>query len=107
LATTTQHATAGAVTVEVVPLVDDEILDIAFAITLETHSVELDFDLAEQATLLIGNAEFAPTSWEPNALEGHHVKGTLRFTIDHAAHAEMGALGTVTLDLGAINGQPV
>jgi hypothetical protein len=107
LVATPHSVTAGAVTVEVVPLVDDEILDIAFAVSLETHSVDLNFDLAEQATLTIGDAEFADASWEPDAPSGHHVTGTLLFTIDHPAHAALGELDEVTLDLGEIDGQPV
>ena len=35
LASEPQSATAGAVTIEVVPLTDDEILEIAFAVTLD------------------------------------------------------------------------
>jgi len=107
LAVETHSATAGAVTVEVVPLTDDEILEIAFAITLDTHSVALTYDLAEQASLAIGDAEFIPTSWEHDAADGHHVTGTLHFTIDLPAHTAMGELGEVTLDLGEIDGQPV
>jgi hypothetical protein len=107
LATTPQRATAGTVTVEAVPLASEELLDIAFAITLETHSVELDFDLAELATLTIGKASFPATGWTPDAPSGHHVAGTLRFIIDHPAHAALAEVGAVTLELQDIDGQLV
>lgn len=103
LATTAQKATAGAVTVEAVPLVTDDVLDVAFAITLETHSVELDFDLAERATLTIGDAKFPGASWQPNAPDGHHVEGVLHFTIDHPAHALLFEVDTITLELREID----
>ncbi|MCC6457963.1 MAG: hypothetical protein IT328_23615 [Caldilineaceae bacterium] len=107
LASTPQAATAGAVTVEAVPLASEELLEIAFAITLETHSVELNFDLAELATLTIGEASFPATGWTPDAPSGHHVAGTLRFTIDHPAHAELAEVDEVTLELRDIDGQQV
>ena len=107
LATAPQSATAGAITVEAIPVIDDEILNVAFAITLETHSVELDFDVAERATLTIGDASFAATSWIPDAPSGHHVTGTLHFTIDHPAHAALMEVGKVTIDLHDIDGEHV
>jgi hypothetical protein len=107
LAATPQNATAGAITIEAVPLATDELLDITFEITLETHSVELDFDLAELATLTIGETSFPAISWTPDAPSGHHVAGTLHFTIDHPAHAVLAEVDEVTLELRDIDGQQV
>jgi hypothetical protein len=107
LATTPQSATAGAVTVEAIPLPAGELLELAFTITLETHSVELDFDLAERSTLRIGKANFPATTWEPDASSGHHVVGTLNFTIDQSAYAALAEVDEVTLELQDIDGQLV
>lgn len=107
LAAAPQSATAGAIAVEATPLTTDELLDIAFAVTLETHSVELDFDLAERATLTIGEFNVPATSWSPNAPSGHHVEGTLHFTIDHPGHAALAEADAVTLELQDIDGQSV
>lgn len=102
-----QSAAGGAVTVEATPLTTDDVLDVAFAVTLETHSVELDFDLAERATLTIGEATFPATSWEPDAADGHHVSGILRFTIDHPAHGALYDVEHLTLELHEIDGAHV
>ena len=107
LAATPQSATAGAITVDATPLTTDELLDVAFAVTLETHSVELDFDLAERAILSIGEFSFPATSWSPDTPSGHHVEGTLHFTIDHPAHAALAEVDNVTLELQDIDGQLV
>lgn len=107
LAAVPQGATAGAITVDATPLTTDELLDVAFAVTLETHSVELDFDLAERATLTIGELSFPASSWSPDTPSGHHVEGTLHFTIDHPAHAALAEVDNVTLELQDIDGQLV
>ena len=92
---------------EATPLTTDDVLDVAFAIKLETHSVELDFNLAERATLTIGDATFTATSWEPDAPSGHHITGVLRFTIDHPAHASLFDVDQLTLELHDIDGAQV
>ena len=104
---TVQKAVAGAITVEVTPLTTGDVLDVAFAVALDTHSVDLGFDLAERATLTIGTAKFAATAWEPETTGGHHVPGVLRFVIDHPAHAQLYEVGEVTLELHDIDGQHV
>lgn len=68
------------VKVEVTPLnlsTAAETLD--FRVVLETHSVELDYDLAKIAVLRDdrGNA-YRPSIWQGPA-GGHHVEGVLRF----------------------------
>jgi hypothetical protein len=107
IAVTLQKATAGAVNIGAVPLAGEEPLDIDFAITLDTHSVELNYDLAELATLTIGEASFSAISWTPNAPDGHHVAGVLRFTIDPPARAELAEANEVTLELRDIDGEQV
>ena len=107
LAATPQSATAAAITVDDTPLTTDELLDVAFAVTLETHSVELDFDLAERAILSIGEFSFPATSWSPDTPSGHLVEGTLHFTIDHPAHTALAEVDNVTLELKDIDGQLV
>jgi hypothetical protein len=107
LAAAPQSATAGAITVKATPLTTGELLDIAFTVTLETHSVELDFNLAERATLTVGEFSFPATSWVPDAPSGHHVEGTLHFTLDHPAHAALANVDAVTLELQDIDGQLV
>ena len=102
-----QKVTAGAITVEVTPLASDDALEVAFAVTLDTHSVDLSFDLAERATLTIGAAKFSATAWEPETPGGHHVPGVLRFVIDQFAAAQLSELSEVTLELHDIDGQHV
>jgi hypothetical protein len=106
LATEPQTATVGAITIEATPLTPKELLEIAFTVTLETHSVDLNFDLAERATLTIDQASFPATSWEPDASSGHHVSGILRFTIDHPAHAALSEAKNITLNLDEIDSEP-
>lgn len=51
-----------------------------FEIILNTHSVELDYDLAKLAGLIDASGkENLPLSWEGDPPEGHHREGTLVF----------------------------
>jgi hypothetical protein len=76
-----QTAEIGAITVKVTPLnlkeAGAETVD--FTVALDTHTVNLDFDLAQLATLQIGEQKIAASVWEPAGGGGHHVAGTLRF----------------------------
>jgi hypothetical protein len=68
-----------AVTVTVTPLNlfdSGETLD--FRIVLETHSVDLDYDLTRIAELRDGTNVYRPLSWD-GPKGGHHVTGVLRF----------------------------
>ncbi len=70
----------GAVTVEVTPLnLTGTGATLDFQVVLETHSVELDYDLTKIAVLRDdqGN-EYTPTAWS-GPRGGHHVSGTLQF----------------------------
>lgn len=53
-----------------------------FEISMNTHSVDLDFDLIQIANLYddIGNA-YKPINWEGSAPGGHHREGILKFPL--------------------------
>lgn len=73
----TQTSDQGGVTVEAIWSGDP--LNPAFAITLDTHTVNLDdYDLSQIAVLRAGSVEIAPVSWDaPKG--GHHREGQLIF----------------------------
>jgi hypothetical protein len=97
----TQTAQAGDVTVQVTALnLDDaqaETLD--FQVVLDTHSVDIDVDLAETAVLRTGETEVAPAVWESDSPAGHHVAGVLRF-----ARQEIPDDEALTLTIGGLPG---
>jgi DNA-binding beta-propeller fold protein YncE len=69
-----------AVTVEVTPLnLDGSGATVDFQVVLDTHAVELDYDLVQLSILRDdqGN-EYAPVGWE-GGQGGHHMSGILRF----------------------------
>jgi hypothetical protein len=76
----TQTNEQGAVTVAVTPLnltSSDNTLD--FEVKLDTHSVELDMDLAVLSTLTTNSGlEVKPIAWD-GVPGGHHVSGKLSF----------------------------
>jgi hypothetical protein len=77
----TRTSNERSVKVEVTPLnltAGGETLD--FRVVLETHSVELNYDLAKIAVLSDdrGNT-YRPSNWQGPA-GGHHVEGVLRFS---------------------------
>lgn len=70
--------TAGEITVRLEP----HHLDASgaeFAVTLDTHSEELDMDLVAGATLLVNDTEWPATAWDGDGPSGHHREGRLRF----------------------------
>ncbi len=70
----------GAVTVKITPLNLDNSGDtLKFEVVLDTHSVELDMDLATLATLTTDSGlTLQPMLWDaPKG--GHHAEGTLTF----------------------------
>lgn len=69
-----------AVTIAITPIpTEGGATGAAFSVSMNTHSVNLDFDLAERAVLRdAGGREYRPSGWEAPA-GGHHVNGTLRF----------------------------
>ena len=79
---TEQSVEGGGVTVKVTPatLHDESATTLDFAVSLDTHTVELNYDLAQLALLTdnLGN-EYAPAAWTPEQSGGHHVGGLLSF----------------------------
>jgi hypothetical protein len=70
--------TAGEITVRLEP----HHLDASgaeFAVTLDTHSEELDMDLVAGATLVVNSTEWPTTAWDGDGPSGHHREGRLRF----------------------------
>lgn len=70
------------VTVTITPLlVSPDAATWEFDVVLSTHVQELGgYDLAKLATLADENGnEFKPLSWSPDATEGHHIGGVLKF----------------------------
>lgn len=70
---------AGAVEVTLTPLTLDT-SGAVFRVTLDTHSVPLDLDMAASARLRINDTTANAASWDGSAPGGHHREGTLRFT---------------------------
>lgn len=94
-ALTEQELTAGEVTVKVAPkAVDDEGAE--FAVSFDTHSVELDLDVAAQATLTVDGIVWGDPAWEGDGPSGHHREGMLRF------NPRGGAAGQVVLTIGGL-----
>jgi hypothetical protein len=77
----TPVAQAGAVkiTVTAANLWDAEAATLDFTVELNSHSEEIDIDLAKTASLRIGDDEVTPVAWETASPKGHHVTGVLRF----------------------------
>lgn len=70
--------TAGEITVRLEP----HHLDASgaeFAVTLDTHSEELDMDLVAGARLIVDDTEWPATAWDGDGPSGHHREGRLRF----------------------------
>ena len=51
-----------------------------FKIVLDTHSVELDLDVAGAARLVVDGTEWRGATWDGAGPGGHHREGTLRFS---------------------------
>lgn len=72
----------GEVVVEVVPLKLSKDAQVwKFKVVLNTHSVELDADMAASSVLFDDSGrEYSAISWEGTQAGGHHREGTLSFT---------------------------
>lgn len=91
-----RELTAGEVTVKVTPkAVDDDGAE--FAVAFDTHSVELDLDVAAQADLAVDGIAWADPAWEGDGPSGHHREGTLRFS------PRGGAAGQIVLTIGGLD----
>jgi len=76
---TPQTKTMGAVEVEVKPVSTQPGKDIVFELSMNTHSVELNYDYTKITTLTddLGNS-YKPTKWTGGS-SGHHLSGQLIF----------------------------
>lgn len=76
-----QRSSAGGVSVEVTPQnLAASAKSWDFKVVLDTHSGELNDDLAKTTTLLDGKGgRHAPVRWEGAGPGGHHREGTLKF----------------------------
>lgn len=92
----------GGVTVKVTPLTlaDTSATTLDFEVVLDTHSVELNYDVAQLAILRdnLGN-EYKPATWTPEQNGGHHVSGLLSFA-DRTAILQT---GVTSLELDVTN----
>ena len=78
----TQTVQVGTVEIKVTPLnlPDTEAATLDFAIELNSHSQEIDIDLAKTASLTIADRSLNPTAWETVTPKGHHIRGVLQFS---------------------------
>lgn len=100
-----QSNEGGGVTVKVTPLnLSDATADtLEFEVVLDTHTVELNYDIAQLAILRdnLGN-EYAPAAWTTTESGGHHVSGKLSFA-DRSTLLQSGVT-ELTLDVTNIAG---
>lgn len=76
----TQVVQAGEIEVTVTPTMASG--KAGFALVLDTHSVELDMDVAAVATLTVDGRDAGTASWVGQEPGGHHREGTLTFSAD-------------------------
>ena len=101
---------AGGVTVEIAPLnLDDpQAAALNFAVTMNTHTVDLGVDLARMAILRAGGREINATEWQAPAGGGHHVTGTLVFpAVDAQGQTVLQGPATITLLIRNLAGTPL
>lgn len=74
-----RSADASGVEVTVTPLrLDEE--GAVFRVSLDTHTVDLEPDVATGSTLRVGAAEWGPPRWVGESATSHHLAGQLAFT---------------------------
>lgn len=78
-AQSSQTKSMGAVEVEVTPKTIESGKDIVFQISLNTHSVELDYDYTKIATLADEQGNTYKTTTWTGGNSGHHLEGELVF----------------------------
>lgn len=91
----TRTVEAGAVTVKIDPVRLDA-AGAEFKVSFDTHSVNLDFDVARNATLTVAGAPWAGATWSGDGPSGHHRTGTIRFGPSGPAE------GAAVLSLGGL-----
>ena len=93
----TKTVEAGAVTVKIDPVRIDA-AGAEFKVAFDTHSVELNFDVARNATLTVAGTAWTAATWSGDGPSGHHREGTVRFA------AAGPAQGAAVLNLGGLPG---
>ena len=86
---------AGSVTVKL-RLRQIDVDGAVFEIIFDTHDVELDQDMVQEAHLVVGETSWPTEEWSGDGLGGHHREGELRFSA--AGPAE----GVVTLSIDGL-----
>lgn len=75
----TKKSEAANVTVMVTPITLKPGFSASFDVAFETHSVELEFDVPQIATLTDNQGSFGIPTWNGSPPGGHHRSGTLTF----------------------------
>jgi hypothetical protein len=96
----TRSDTAGAVTVEVTPA-GGTTATLIFDVTMNTHTVELDYDMTKIATLMDDQGRAYPVKSWNGAAGGHHREGSLTFEAPAGATPK-----SLQLNLAGIGGVP-
>jgi len=86
---------AGAVTVKLEPTQLDA-NGAVIKVSFDTHSVDLGFDVARQARLVVNGNAWPAAGWSGDGPGGHHRAGELRFTAAGPAN------GSATLTIGGL-----
>jgi hypothetical protein len=99
-----QTSAEGAVTIIVTPLNLNGAADtLEFEVAMDTHSVELDMDLAALSSLSADNGLVAdPSGWDAPS-GGHHVSGILSFPRTVQGKALLEGTATVTLTIRGVD----
>lgn len=83
----TRTVTIGEVEVTITPTrVDDT--GASFAVVFDTHSVDLDLDVADTVTLTVDGKAWTDPTWDGAGPGGHHREGTLTFTAAGPANGD-------------------
>jgi heat shock protein HslJ len=75
----TRTVTVGEVEVTITPTRLED-TGASFTVAFDTHSVDLDLDIADTATLTVDGQAWTDPSWNGPGPGGHHREGTLTFT---------------------------
>jgi len=74
-----REVAAGEVNVTITPTrIDTEVAE--FTVAFDTHTVDLDLDVAANAALTIDGTDWVDPTWDGARPGGHHRQGTIRFT---------------------------
>jgi len=93
----------GAVTVEITPPADPSGDRLDFEVSMNTHSVELNMNLAELATLSTDRGMNAPALVWDGQQGGHHVSGTLSFPASVDGISLLDGATKITLTLVSVD----